>query len=128
MGALHAGHESLATGPRDECASVLCSIFVNPLQFGSDDELARYPRTFDDDAALLERHAVDVLFAPDVAQMYPQGSQTFVEPGAVAQHLEGEFRPGHFRGVATIVSKLFNLVAPDRAYFGRKDIGRASCR
>ena len=121
MGALHAGHESLVTRAREECASVVASIFVNPLQFGSNDDLARYPHTFDDDAALLERHGVDVLFAPDDVQMYPQGYQTYVDPGPIAQHFEGEFRPGHFRGVTTIVLKLLNVLAPERAYLGRKD-------
>ncbi len=121
MGALHAGHESLVARAREECGSVVTSIFVNPLQFGSNDDLARYPRSFDDDAALLERHGVDVLFVPDDAQMYPQGFQTYVDPGPIAQHFEGQFRPGHFRGVTTIVLKLLNVVTPDRAYLGRKD-------
>jgi len=121
MGALHSGHESLFERARAECASVVASIYVNPRQFGAGEDFAKYPRSFDDDAAMLERRGVDALFAPGDDEMYPSGSQTSVDPGPIAQHLEGEFRPGHFRGVATIVSKLFNLIAPDRAYFGRKD-------
>src|SRR5438876_6967 len=121
MGALHAGHESLIARAREECAGVVTSIFVNPLQFGPDDDLAKYPRMLDRDADLLERRGVDVLFAPPDAEMYPDGSQTHVEPGELAHHLEGERRPGHFRGVATIVLKLFNIVTPERAYFGCKD-------
>ena len=100
---------------------MIASIFVNPLQFGPNEDLARYPRPFDDDVALLERETVDVLFAPSADQMYPPRSQTRVQPGALAEHLEGERRPGHFAGVATVVLKLFHMVAPDRAYFGRKD-------
>lgn len=121
MGALHAGHESLFKQARSESAAVVASIFVNPLQFGSDEDLALYPRTPDDDAALLERMSCDVLFTPSVDEMYPPGSQTRVQPGDVATHLEGESRPGHFSGVATVVLKLFSLVSPDRAYFGEKD-------
>lgn len=121
MGALHAGHESLFKLARSESAAVVASIFVNPLQFGSDEDLALYPRTPDDDAALLERMSCDVLFTPSVDEMYPPGSQTRVQPGDVATHLEGESRPGHFSGVATVVLKLFSLVSPDRAYFGEKD-------
>lgn len=121
MGALHAGHESLFKQARSESAAVVASIFVNPLQFGSDEDLALYPRTPDDDAALLERMSCDLLFMPSVDEMYPPGSQTRVQPGDVATHLEGESRPGHFAGVATVVLKLFSLVSPDRAYFGEKD-------
>jgi pantoate--beta-alanine ligase len=121
MGALHAGHESLAERARAECTSVIASIFVNPLQFGPNEDFADYPRTFDADCALLERHGVDIVFAPADSDMYPQGSQVTVDPGALALHLEGERRPDHFRGVTTVVLKLFNITAPDRAYFGRKD-------
>ena len=121
MGALHAGHESLFARARAENASVVASIFVNPLQFGPNEDLARYPRTPDEDIALLERLSCDVLFAPTVEEMYPPGSQSPVEPGAVATHLEGASRPGHFAGVATVVLKLLSLVLPDRAYFGEKD-------
>ncbi|HET9343329.1 MAG TPA: pantoate--beta-alanine ligase [Candidatus Eremiobacteraceae bacterium] len=121
MGALHAGHESLFKRSRDENATVVASIFVNPLQFGPNEDLAQYPLTPEDDSALLERVSCDVLFAPTVDEMYPAGSQTRVQPGEVATHLEGESRPGHFAGVATVVLKLFSLVTPDRAYFGEKD-------
>lgn len=121
MGALHAGHESLLERARAENASLVASIFVNPLQFGPGEDLASYPRSFDDDVALLERIGCDALFAPSAAEMYPPGSQTRVEPGGVAVRLEGESRPGHFAGVATVVLKLFSLAAPDRAYFGEKD-------
>jgi pantoate--beta-alanine ligase len=121
MGALHAGHESLFEKAREGNATVLASIFVNPLQFGPGEDLAQYPLTPEADIALLERMSCDVLFVPTVDEMYPAGSQTRVQPGEVAAHLEGESRPGHFAGVATVVLKLFSLVAPDRAYFGEKD-------
>lgn len=121
MGALHAGHESLVERARAECASVIASIFVNPLQFGPQEDFAAYPRTPEADRALLEHHAVDVLFAPADSEMYPEGSQVTVDPGALALHLEGKRRPDHFRGVATVVLKLFNIAVPGRAYFGRKD-------
>jgi pantoate--beta-alanine ligase len=121
MGALHAGHESLIARARQECASVVASTFVNRLQFGPQDDFEKYPRDFDADVAVLERHRVDAVFAPGDASMYPPGSQTTVDPGPLAGLLEGERRPGHFRGVATIVLKLFNIVAPDNAYFGEKD-------
>lgn len=121
MGALHAGHESLFKKSREENATVVASIFVNPLQFGPNEDLAQYPLTPEDDAALLERVSCDVLFAPTVDEMYPAGSQTRVQPGEIASHLEGESRPGHFAGVATVVLKLFSILTPDRAYFGEKD-------
>lgn len=121
MGALHAGHEALVARARAENASVVASIFINPLQFGPGEDLSTYPRTLDDDTAMLERLKCDLLFAPSVDEMYPAGSQTRVQPGQVAMHLEGASRPGHFAGVATVVLKLFSLVAPDRAYFGEKD-------
>ena len=121
MGALHAGHEALVNRAREECGGVVASVYVNPLQFGPGEDFSKYPRTFEADAAMLERHGVDVLFAPDDAEMYPAGAQTHVNIGTVAQRLEGERRPGHFSGVATVVLKLFNAAAPDRAYFGKKD-------
>lgn len=121
MGALHAGHASLVARARAECATVVASVYVNPLQFGPGEDLARYPRTFDADAAMLERLGTDVLFAPADDVMYPPGAQSTIDPGPLAAHLEGERRPGHFSGVATVVLKLFNLVAPQRAYFGCKD-------
>lgn len=121
MGALHAGHLSLIARARRECASVIASSFVNPLQFGPAEDLSRYPRTPQADADMLEGAGVDALFAPSEREMYPPGSQFVVTPGALAQHLEGERRPGFFRGVATVVLKLFNIVTPDAAYFGQKD-------
>jgi pantoate--beta-alanine ligase len=122
MGALHAGHGSLIARARAECAAVVASVYVNPMQFGPNEDLALYPRTFDADVAMLERLGVDVLFAPSDEVMYPPGAQTTVDPGPLAARLEGERRPGHFRGVATVVLKLFNLVTPQRAYFGQKDV------
>ncbi|HKW45590.1 MAG TPA: pantoate--beta-alanine ligase [Candidatus Eremiobacteraceae bacterium] len=121
MGALHAGHGSLIARARAECASVVASVYVNPLQFGPGEDLALYPRSLDADSAMLERLGTDVLFAPTDDVMYPSGTQTAVDPGPLARILEGERRPGHFRGVATVVLKLLNLVDPQRAYFGQKD-------
>lgn len=121
MGALHAGHTSLVERARSECASVVASIFVNPLQFAPHEDFDRYPRAPQADAALLERAGVDVLFTPERDEMYPAGTQFVVTPGALATHLEGERRPGFFTGVATVVLKLFNVVSPDAAYFGQKD-------
>jgi pantoate--beta-alanine ligase len=121
MGALHAGHASLIERARRECACVVVSTFVNPLQFGPSEDFNAYPRSLEEDRVLLESLNVDVMFAPSIAVMYPQKLDVFVEPTLLAQHLEGERRPGHFRGVATVVLKLFNLVAPHRAYFGEKD-------
>jgi len=125
MGALHAGHLSLIRRARSENAAVAASIFVNPLQFGPHEDLAKYPRTFDDDCAQLECEGVDLLFAPAPEEMYPRrhgiGPQTMVDPGAIATRLDGASRPGHFIGVATVVAKLFHIVQPDRAYFGQKD-------
>jgi pantoate--beta-alanine ligase len=121
MGALHAGHGSLVARARAECASVVASVYVNPLQFGPNEDLALYPRTFDSDVAMLERLGTDILFAPADDVMYPPGARTAIDPGPLAGALEGERRPGHFRGVATVVLKLFNLVTPQRAYFGQKD-------
>src|SRR5580700_5129756 len=121
MGALHAGHASLLARARAECASVAASIYVNPLQFGPNEDFDRYPRPFGPDVAVLERERVDLLFAPDDEAMSVAGLQFSVDPGGLARHLEGERRPGHFRGVATVVLKLFNAVSPDRAYFGKKD-------
>jgi pantoate--beta-alanine ligase len=121
MGALHAGHESLIERCVRECAASIVSVYVNPWQFGPSEDFASYPRALQDDAALLERLGVDVLFAPTESAMNAADAQVWVEPGPLAVHLEGERRPGHFRGVATVVAKLFNLVQPQRAYFGRKD-------
>jgi pantoate--beta-alanine ligase len=121
MGALHAGHLSLVDRARSENPIVAASIFVNPLQFGPNEDLAKYPRTFADDCAQLERAGVDLLFAPTPDEMYAKSATTTVDPGPVATRLDGVSRPGHFIGVATVVAKLFHIIQPDRAYFGQKD-------
>jgi pantoate--beta-alanine ligase len=121
MGALHAGHISLVRRARSENHSVAASIFVNPLQFGANEDLAKYPRTFEDDCGQLEREGVDLLFAPTPEEMYRNGAGTTVDPGPIATRLDGASRPGHFVGVATVVAKLFHIIQPDRAYFGQKD-------
>lgn len=121
MGALHAGHLSLVEASCQECDFTLVTIFVNPTQFGPHEDFRRYPRSLEADLEALSAYAVDVVFAPPDGEMYAPGHATFVEVEGVANPLEGTFRPGHFRGVATIVTKLFNLVLPDMAYFGRKD-------
>ena len=121
MGALHAGHASLIDRARQECAYVVVSIFVNPLQFDRPDDLDRYPRTLADDVDLCAAHGVDLVFAPSVSEMYPSSPLCVVEVGRIGDHLCGRHRPGHFRGVATVVMKLFQIVQPDRAYFGEKD-------
>jgi pantoate--beta-alanine ligase len=121
MGALHAGHLSLIEAARAGCEQVVVSLFVNPAQFGRGEDLDTYPRDEARDIATAEAAGVDVLFAPDAQQMYPDGFDTWVDPGKVGTFLEGSARPGHFRGVATICAKLFLLVKPQRAYFGRKD-------
>jgi len=121
MGYLHEGHLSLFRRAKSECASVAVSIFVNPAQFGPSEDLASYPVDLLRDQALLEREAVDLVWIPTREQMYPEGFQTWVNVEELTRPLEGEHRPGHFRGVATVVAKLFNAVKPDRAYFGQKD-------
>lgn len=121
MGYLHAGHVSLIERARRENARVAATIFVNPTQFGPQEDLGRYPRDLERDRLLLEAAGCDLVFAPPVEEIYPPGADTFVVPGRVAAPLEGERRPGHFRGVATVVLKLLNIVRPDRAYFGEKD-------
>lgn len=121
MGALHDGHLSLVRRAGGEGAAVVVSIFVNPTQFGPAEDLSRYPRQLESDLGLLEPFGVEAVFAPAVEEMYPQGFDTLVEPGSVARTLEGERRPGHFRGVATVVLKLFSIISPDVAYFGQKD-------
>jgi len=121
MGALHEGHLSLMRRAREQCAAVVASIFVNPLQFGPNEDFARYPRDLDRDHALCARAGVDVLFAPEVETIYPAGFSTGIEVAGISDVFEGKIRPGHFRGVATVVLKLLNLVRPDRAYFGQKD-------
>src|ERR1700722_12854204 len=121
MGALHKGHLSLVQRATAECQTVVASIFVNPLQFAPGEDFAKYPRTFEEDCRLLEVERVDVLFAPEAAEMYPNGSLTTVTVSEVGDRLDGASRPGHFTGVATVVAKLFNVVGPTRAYFGQKD-------
>jgi len=121
MGALHRGHLALVERARRENDQVLVTIFVNPTQFGTNEDLAKYPRDLPSDLRMLEAAQTDIVFTPTPALMYPQGFQTWVEVVEVAQGLEGEYRPGHFKGVATVVAKLFNLTQPDRAYFGQKD-------
>ena len=121
MGALHDGHLSLVHRALSECESVAASIFVNPTQFAAGEDFAIYPRTFEADRAKLEAAGVDILFAPCASEMYPDAATTFVEVGDLGHRLDGASRPGHFRGVATVVAKLFNIVSPDRAYFGQKD-------
>jgi pantoate--beta-alanine ligase len=121
MGSLHAGHVSLVERARGECDRVAVSVFVNPTQFGPQEDYERYPRDPEPDRRLLEEAGVDLLFSPSSEEMYPPGAETVVEVGSVATPLEGERRPGHFRGVATVVAKLLGIVSPDRAYFGEKD-------
>jgi pantoate--beta-alanine ligase len=121
MGALHAGHLSLIEGARSENAIVVVSLFVNPIQFGPGEDFERYPRDPARDAGLMARAGVDAVYQPPVEVMYPTASSTRVHVGGVGDPLEGVARPGHFEGVATVVSKLFAVVEPDRAYFGQKD-------
>ena len=126
MGALHEGHLSLLRKAKVECDAVVASIFVNPMQFAEGEDFDRYPRVFEEDCAKLEAEGVHLLFAPEVAEMYPAGARTFVEVGEIGERLDGAFRPGHFRGVATVVAKLFHIVGPDRAYFGQKDAAQVA--
>jgi pantoate--beta-alanine ligase len=126
MGFLHAGHISLVRAARDECASVVASIFVNPTQFGPKEDLARYPRDLPHDLSLLESAGVDLVWTPMAEDMYPPGYQTWVQVEELTRRLEGEVRPGHFRGVTTVVAKLFNAVSPHKAYFGQKDAQQAA--
>ncbi|HXQ96109.1 MAG TPA: pantoate--beta-alanine ligase [Candidatus Acidoferrales bacterium] len=121
MGALHAGHLALIERARADCASVVVSIFVNPTQFGPDEDYARYPRQLNEDLRACDASGVDLVFAPEVDVIYPPGHATTVDAGPLGSVLEGAARPGHFRGVATVVTILLDLVRPDRAYFGQKD-------
>jgi pantoate--beta-alanine ligase len=126
MGFLHAGHISLVEAARAECDHVIASIFVNPTQFGPNEDLAKYPRDLPHDLALLETAGVDLVWTPSEEDMYPPGFQTWVQVDALTSRLEGETRPGHFRGVTTVVAKLFNAVLPDKSYFGQKDAQQAA--
>ena len=122
MGALHAGHEALIEAARRKCGVVVVSIFVNPLQFGPNDDYQRYPRALVKDLGICRRHGADIVFNPSVDEMYRTPQLTFAEVTRVSEDLCGKFRPGHFRGVATVVLKLFNIVRANRAYFGEKDM------
>ena len=127
MGALHAGHASLIRAARATCTHVAVSLFVNPTQFGPNEDYARYPRSFDADCILAEREGADVLFAPAVEELYPNGREsTFVEVPGLGDRLDGASRPGHFRGVATVVAKLLIAAEPDRAFFGQKDAAQVA--
>jgi pantoate--beta-alanine ligase len=126
MGALHAGHLTLVQAARAQCDAVVATIFVNPTQFGPSEDFSKYPRTFEADCELLRAANVDLLFAPDVAEIYPAGATTFVSVEGIEDRLDGQSRPGHFRGVATVVAKLFHIVAPSKAFFGQKDAAQVA--
>ncbi|MBZ5548550.1 MAG: pantoate--beta-alanine ligase [Acidobacteriia bacterium] len=126
MGALHEGHLSLVRAAKAHCDAVVVSIFVNPTQFGPTEDLAKYPRQFERDCALLERENVDILFAPSVDEMYPKGEATWVMVEGLSDRLDGRSRPGHFRGVTTVVAKLFHVIEPDVAFFGQKDAAQVA--
>jgi pantoate--beta-alanine ligase len=126
MGALHEGHLSLVRAAKASCEVVAASIFVNPTQFGANEDLAKYPRMFERDRDLLEKESVELLFAPSVEEMYPRGASTWVTVEELSNKLDGRSRPGHFRGVTTVVSKLFNIVEPDAAFFGQKDAAQVA--
>jgi pantoate--beta-alanine ligase len=126
MGALHAGHISLVRAAKSRSGFVVASIFVNPTQFGPTEDFSRYPRSVEADRGKLEAEGVDLLFAPSVEEMYPAGAATFVNVEQISERLDGRSRLGHFRGVATVVSKLFNIVEPDIAFFGQKDAAQAA--
>jgi pantoate--beta-alanine ligase len=126
MGALHEGHMSLVRAARASSDLVAASIFVNPTQFGPNEDLAKYPRSFDRDCQMLEREGVDFVFAPSVEEMYPAGVVTWVTVEDLSGKLDGRSRPGHFRGVTTVVAKLFHIVEPDKAFFGQKDAAQVA--
>jgi pantoate--beta-alanine ligase len=126
LGALHEGHRSLVRAAKAECGGVAVSIFVNPTQFGPNEDFLRYPRTFEADCAMLKAEGVDVVFAPAVEEVYKPGAATFVEVEGLSGRLDGASRPGHFRGVATVVAKLLIAAEPDRAYFGQKDAAQVA--
>jgi pantoate--beta-alanine ligase len=125
MGALHPGHSSLIERARRECSPVIASLFVNPKQFGPNEDFSKYPRAFDGDRKMLEQAGVDSLFAPEPAEIYPHGFSTYVQVEGLSERFEGRSRPGHFRGVTTVVMKLLEIVQPNFAYFGRKDAQQA---
>lgn len=126
MGYLHAGHISLVRQAKSECENVIATIFVNPTQFGPNEDLAKYPRNLERDLQLLEEAGVNLVWTPTAEELYPPGYQTWVEVEKLTQPLEGAVRPGHFRGVTTVVAKLFNATRPDQAYFGQKDAQQAA--
>ena len=126
MGALHEGHLSLVRACKSRCQATAVSIFVNPLQFGPTEDLAKYPRPLERDAAMLKELGIDLLFLPTVEEMYPPGATTHVLVGELSEKLDGASRPGHFRGVATVVNKLFEIVRPDYAFFGQKDAAQVA--
>lgn len=126
MGALHEGHLSLVRAAKTQSDFVIVSIFVNPLQFGPKEDLGNYPRTFERDCALLEKEGVDIIFAPSVAEMYPGNALTYVTVEDLSGRLDGVSRPSHFRGVTTVVSKLFHIAEPDKAFFGQKDAAQVA--
>jgi len=125
MGALHEGHLSLVRAAKAECQPVVVSIFVNPTQFGPNEDLRKYPRTIEEDRGKLEAEGVEFLFAPEVSEIYPPGFCTWVDVEGLSDRLDGKSRPGHFRGVTTVVLKLLQIVQPEKAYFGRKDAQQA---
>lgn len=126
MGALHEGHLALVRAAKKCCGAVAASIFVNPTQFGPNEDLAKYPRSFERDCELLEKESVELLFAPTIEEMYPKGAVTWVTVEGLSERLDGRSRPGHFRGVTTVVAKLFHIVQPDAAFFGRKDAAQVA--
>jgi pantoate--beta-alanine ligase len=126
MGALHEGHLSLVRAARAQCDAVAISIFVNPTQFGPKEDLSRYPRPFERDCELLQKEGVELLFAPPAEEMYPAGAVTYVTVEGLSEKLCGRSRPGHFRGVTTVVAKLFHIIEPDVAFFGQKDAAQAT--
>ena len=126
MGALHSGHLSLVRIAKAQCNFVTVSLFVNPLQFGPKEDLAKYPRSFDRDRELLQNEGVDLLFAPSAKEMYPTPAITYVNVEGMSERLDGQSRPGHFRGVTTVVSKLFHIIEPDIAVFGQKDAAQSA--
>jgi pantoate--beta-alanine ligase len=126
MGALHEGHLSLVRAAQANCDKVAVSIFVNPTQFGPKEDFSAYPRSFEQDCRTLEAAGVDLVFAPSVEEMYPRGASTFVEVAGLSERLDGASRPGHFRGVATVVAKLLHIFAPEHAFFGQKDAAQVA--